>query len=998
MIALICLLLYNGNLPPYCEKGLNYIRYNSEDFRDIKEQKIISDVSLPYFKQFYESLNVSGSFCPNVTGNYQIRLIGRATAQLKFIDSKYELKYYPKSLGPVLTCLPSIKTDETTETIYLYNTRCYSLEILLRTGCNLYSQYLFLNSSFEGSGFGSFDNFATCKWDNCYQGLYGQKCENKCTVDCHEQEGHGRCDDGLDGTGKCICNDGYILPNCEPAPPPVPPGCNQYVLKTVYNEPTNFSGVNETYQITNLTDIDVTNVNKSIIIRGSLLFPESGYFKLRINYSPEAQLIFNNKWYPETRESSGIANSTTFQESDVFIAHKNMTYPFLIKYVSGHENIKRSLGIVWKNGPKYHNNVTKAPWEPISDLYYYSCDDEECEADKYGEQCDNVCPKCPTHSSCFGGKNGNGTCICDIGYNGYDCRYACEKNEDCLNGGICDNGKCYCEDNLYGDHCEKYCDSNTCSNHGKCSINGECVCDRRYSGKYCEHRAGRHLIDDFYEGVVATLYNDELVFETVVDHPMVLDTISIDFKNLSYDSARITGSILVNETKEYRFKLFAQPSAQFSILNTTIPFALGYGSICDGSFVEEITDPINLSAHTYYPFTISYRSGCPQYPQMINLSWNAFGTDNYTLIPSSNLNTRQELKCQELYSGEYCDNFCELSCSNHGTCMQDKNMYCKCQADYYGPNCEFYCRSNTTCKGIGVCGPNGECVCPAGYSGVDCSFSSFYYPLFGNSLSCSKRLSYSWYADEVLGPIESTQIAYDGYISIDQWIAYKMLTLSGSFTPKITGLYRFKAVGKPTIRFSIHGVNVTNPKFELNKCDNEVSEAESGAILLNTSQLIPFSIQYRSGCSEYSKYIKLLYQIADQSGSFSNSTWELLDTEQIRDCNSFQCEKGFYGSDCSNMCLDCGQHGQCIDGVTGSGKCKCSEWYIGGLCTFDYFPLAASFSGLLLLIAIIWIFWPIKIKENHTSEPSTPAGFMSSEPMIMTANIISSQSDPMKYS
>lgn len=983
------LFLMAGKLPDNCKPGLVQKHFKNEFFADADEEEIIQSVVLDPAKQLYNSYEASGSFCPNMTGIYQLRIAGRAYPLLSFVDKDIQPKFYPSSLGPGGNCWPWTKTNETTEKVFLYNTRCYPVNIKLRTGCNLYDRYLYLDYAYENDKFGVLSSFVTCEWNDCYEGLYGDQCQNQCVVDCN---GHGHCDDGLYGTGKCICDDGYVEPDCQRAPPPIPVGCQRQAIKTVYEDENNFLNVFDTNIITNLTNIDVNYTHKSVIIKGTILCPETGEYQFKISYLPEAQLIFNNKWYPNSRTATlnykGVINSV---ESNIETLTKDEKYPFIIKYKSGTEEVDQFLSFIWKNGPKYHNNITKAPWEPIPELYFYSCEYEECEADKWGFNCTGKCDSCPEHSSCMSGKFGNGECVCERGYSGPNCILSCTRDNHCQNNGRCHNGKCICDEGFYGDHCEIECNPEKCSNHGICDSNGKCICNRRYYGDSCNKRMGTKQASACTQGVMFTRYDDELVFERIIDGPKLVDSPSIVFDSLTYDSVRITGSILVDITKKYRFRLYAQPVAQFTILNYSIPSGLGYGAKCDGSFTNVTSNEILLHSNTYYPFMISYRTGCPGYPQFINLSWNIDG-DNFTIISEQSYNACNSLKCKDLYSGNNCSDFCSLTCNNHGTCQfsDDGKQSCKCNDDYYGENCESFCRSNVTCKGIGVCGGNGRCICPAGYSGPSCEDTDINQQLMGNSLSCTKMLSYTWYSDELFGPIESTETTTSGIINIDSSTSYKSLYISGSFSPIKTGYYRFKAVGKPTIQFSMFQLKTNNPDFLIGRCDDDQEEAETQAILINSSQLVPFAIQYRSGCPLYSKFVKFYYQLADQSGSFANSTWKLVELEQMRDCNAYQCEKGYYGIDCSNLCIDCGEHGECIDGVTGSGKCKCDEWHIGGLCTFDYFPFATIMVGIVFLIALIWMFWPTKVKEQPVSAEASPNGFISSEPMIQTASVFHS--------
>ena len=49
---------------------------------------------------------------------------------------------------------------------------------------------------------------------NCLQGYYGNDCSQTClgNLNCN---GNGACDDGIDGTGRCTCREGYVGLSCD---------------------------------------------------------------------------------------------------------------------------------------------------------------------------------------------------------------------------------------------------------------------------------------------------------------------------------------------------------------------------------------------------------------------------------------------------------------------------------------------------------------------------------------------------------------------------------------------------------------------------------------------------------------------------------------------------------------------------------------------------------------------------------------------------------------
>jgi len=60
---------------------------------------------------------------------------------------------------------------------------------------------------------------STLNCSNCNVGYYGNTCMNLCNVMCN---GHGVCNDGINGNGSCICDKGLDpVNNCEPIEPDV---------------------------------------------------------------------------------------------------------------------------------------------------------------------------------------------------------------------------------------------------------------------------------------------------------------------------------------------------------------------------------------------------------------------------------------------------------------------------------------------------------------------------------------------------------------------------------------------------------------------------------------------------------------------------------------------------------------------------------------------------------------------------------------------------------
>jgi hypothetical protein len=79
---------------------------------------------------------------------------------------------------------------------------------------------------------------------------------------------------------------------------------------------------------------------------------------------------------------------------------------------------------------------------------------------------------CEAMKKCSGkGTCQNGSCVCDEGYDYFDCSVNLQKcPNNCNYHGECVNGKCVCDIGWYGDDCSNKACPNDCSGHGQCIV------------------------------------------------------------------------------------------------------------------------------------------------------------------------------------------------------------------------------------------------------------------------------------------------------------------------------------------------------------------------------------------------------------------------------------------------------------------------------------------------------------------------------------------------
>ncbi|MEC8024958.1 MAG: DUF4215 domain-containing protein, partial [Myxococcota bacterium] len=128
----------------------------------------------------------------------------------------------------------------------------------------------------------------------------------------------------------------------------------------------------------------------------------------------------------------------------------------------------------------------------------------QCSSGFFGSDCSGVCPGAPDaicnlQGTCDDGANGSGQCICDTGYYASECSEQCPgpAGEPCSFNGVCDDGisgsgSCTCSSGYFGLDCGGICPggANTpCSNNGSCDDgvdgSGACTCGIGFTGSDC---------------------------------------------------------------------------------------------------------------------------------------------------------------------------------------------------------------------------------------------------------------------------------------------------------------------------------------------------------------------------------------------------------------------------------------------------------------------------------------------------------------------------------
>jgi hypothetical protein len=468
---------FNDTLPEGAEPGMTITHYNKETFSGKSETWISETVDIT-MKDSYNSYIASGSFCPNESGKYVFKVEGKSYFSFFFNGEEIH-----KTPGPLGSCLPSIKeTKETTQ--FLNAHQCYPIEIKLITGCKLYSQYLRFLMKVKENDWIIANNLISIQHADCLPNYFGKSCENRITIDCTE---NGRPNSGLNGNGLCICNDGYLGPDCRKKVEIIEPKCPVGVNLTVFNNEVSFVDVDSTSNSDTLVYDTLPYTYKALIFAGAFVPPANGKYQLRMMARPRGQIEFMNIKKPSIIGGAGCCDSIAHNDetTDVYDLYTNMTYPVKIYMQTGCGIISKSMRVQWKNGPKYYG-VENAPWEDVPPEHLFACDSLDCVKGFYGSSC-KQCSSCPENSHCNDGINGDGKCQCDEGYYGAECNQECEIDTHCENQNMkCSNGKCVCRSGYYGANCSIYCNANTtCNGNGVCDSTGKCSCKSPWGGDNC---------------------------------------------------------------------------------------------------------------------------------------------------------------------------------------------------------------------------------------------------------------------------------------------------------------------------------------------------------------------------------------------------------------------------------------------------------------------------------------------------------------------------------
>lgn len=345
----------------------------------------------------------------------------------------------------------------------------------------------------------------------CPEGTWGAECKP-----CPGQQagavcsGHGVCDDGVLGKGRCECAPPWWGPDCSERCPGEPIACTgngECVAATCFCAPgfdgpacdrcaEGFSGY---------PDCAACEMNEKDEICSGRGVCEEGECRCAPGFDGVAcESCLPGHFGPDCRRCPGAVGHPC---SDQGTCDDGMEGEGKCVCELGHKgaDCSNTCPIDDEGYACMGNGSCNADAECVCEEGFTSYDCSECLPGHYGtwcEQCpggaDNVCSG---HGRCDAGRGGEGDCACDTGWDGYDCSECAPgfygKNclpcpggaaNACSGNGQCDEGRegtgsCMCDGGYYGNKCNLQCPGGAA---GECYGRGECLYDAANQKVSCE--------------------------------------------------------------------------------------------------------------------------------------------------------------------------------------------------------------------------------------------------------------------------------------------------------------------------------------------------------------------------------------------------------------------------------------------------------------------------------------------------------------------------------
>ena len=558
------------------------------------------------------------------------------------------------------------------------------------------------NNGIRGYWSGAMTHGGTC--DMCSVGAFGSQCKQVCPGGtCNPCNGHGRCDDGLTGSGNCVCHNdtfhGYWSGRSCNTCAERYYGIRCTVLCDCNGHGTCHAQPDNPEDVRCQCDSNWVGDNCSECATNA--------------YGPNCEDCPSGRTHPCS--GNGVCNDT-LQGTGTCVCF----FPWAGDNCTGLD--PNSLQSVFCPGPygtpcSGFGNCTVNMSSPLERNGTCQCNEKHT-----GGDCSIACPVdargkvCSNHGQCLG----DGSCECyasfDTGFwsgptcaqckdthSGTNCTIPCPLsilNQSC-SGNTCVNGKCICVAGTCGTACEQsgaVCQP--CVRVGNKSWYGP-LCDKECLCAYGECNAGK-LGDgscSCYSGYTGTLCDVECAGGASA--PCSLNGVCQFDGNCTCNSGFFSSS--------------CSERCPFATIDGANVTCSNHGSCLDGARGSGLC--VCRQAATYGFWTGPSCGDCVAH------YWGL----QCTQVCGHGTTVGQQCLCDAGYGGPTCDELCPNAsgalCSDHGRCSNGTSGtgQCVCQDEWLGPSCncsDALCRStlpNTKCDAT-----TGMCVCDEFHSGVGC--------------------------------------------------------------------------------------------------------------------------------------------------------------------------------------------------------------------------------------------------------------------------------------
>ena len=327
---------------------------------------------------------------------------------------------------------------------------------------------------------------------------------------------------------------------------------------------------------------------------------------------------------------------------------------------------------------------------------------ETCLEGWTGRDCDVPCPldeagfACSGHGTCLG----DGLCLCRGGYCGQNCSVA---------PAVCDS--LACDPGFYGAGCALLC---LCSSHGTCLNgpfgSGACVCSEGWVGSTCATPCEGHALP------VCGGHGRCRADSGACDCDAAWRTLSVDEVCSTACPGPSTSPCSGHGNCTADARCECQPGYRGAACDTVCPTD-AEGRLCGGHGECDAAGACACVAGA----ATGYWGGdaC----DACAAGW--WGPECGDVCVSG-VSTARECICEPSWARPNCSVQCPLGgpgivCAGHGVCDSGKSGTgaCICLAGYAGPACDFLCESSSEepCSGHGQCRPDGSCRCQDSVAG-----------------------------------------------------------------------------------------------------------------------------------------------------------------------------------------------------------------------------------------------------------------------------------------